>query len=73
MLEAARVLHEHVDAGGQIDEHPERRPEFVHCEFHYDLRVEIGGRRIYFETILLCDDPADPDDPVIEVVSVHCV
>jgi hypothetical protein len=68
-----RVLFEFVDQGGVIDEQPERRSEYTHYEFHYDLRVRIGGRAIYFETVLMCDDPNDPDDPIIIVVSVHDV
>ncbi len=69
----ARVLCEHVENGGQVDEQKETRAEYSHYEFHFDLRVMVDERRIYFETILLCDDPDDPDDPVIEVVSVHDV
>jgi hypothetical protein len=68
-----RLLFEFVDQGGVIDEQPERRSEYTQYEFHYDLRVRIGGRAIYFETVLMCDDPDDPDDPIIIVVSVHDV
>jgi hypothetical protein len=35
--------------------------------------VQISGRLIYFETVLLCEDASDPDDPQIEVVNVHDV
>jgi hypothetical protein len=73
LREIAHGLHAHVEAGGAIDEQKERRAEYVSYEFHYDLRVNFGGRRIYFETIMLCDDADDPDDPQIEVVSVHDV
>jgi hypothetical protein len=68
-----RELHDFVDQGGVIDEQVERRPEYLHYQFHFDLRVTIGHRRVYFETVLICDDPADPDDPLIIVVSVHDV
>jgi hypothetical protein len=68
-----RMLTEHVQNGGRIQEVREAREEYVHNEFHYDLRIEIDNRRIYFETILLCDDPDDPDSPRIEVVNVHDV
>jgi hypothetical protein len=68
-----RLLHDFVDQGGEIDEQVERRPEYTHYEFHYDLRVPIGGRRIFFETVLMCDAAAHPDDPQIIVVSVHDV
>jgi hypothetical protein len=39
-------LYRHVEDGGEIDEQKERRPEYAHHEFHYDLRVKIGDRRI---------------------------
>lgn len=71
--EIRRLLHEFVVNGGAgvIDEQPETRREYVSYEFHYDLRVHIDNRLIYFESILLCDDPNDPDDPRIVVVSIH--
>src|SRR5581483_3977448 len=62
-----RELHAYVQNGGRIDEQVETRPEYTSDEFHYDLRVLIGGRHLYFETVLLCDDPDDPDDPMIVV------
>jgi hypothetical protein len=47
-------------------------PEYAHNEFHYDLRMCIGGRRLYFETVLkVVKDASDPDDPIIIVVNVH--
>jgi len=57
-----------VTAGGEIDQIRERRPEWSEYRFHYDLRLEIGGRLLYIETILVADDP---DDPTIHVVSIH--
>ena len=76
-LEIAGELYRYVEAGGEIDEQVEKRKlELAHDyaqEFRYDLRVPIGRRRIYFETILLCDDADDPDDPTIVVVNVHDV
>lgn len=71
LLEIAHELHRYVEAGGKVDEQKERRPDYVSYEYHFDLRVEIGGRLVYFETILLAEDPDDPDDPVIQIVSVH--
>ena len=58
-----RELYQFVENGGEIDEQVERRPEYTHYEFHYDLRVDLGGRQVYFETVLECKDPSDPDDP----------
>jgi hypothetical protein len=73
LLDIARELHRYVEEGGEIDEQKERRPEYLHYEFHYDLRVKIDDRHVYFETVLLCEDADDPDDPMIVVVSVHDV
>jgi hypothetical protein len=66
-----KLLFEYVDGGGVIDEQVESRPEYVSYEFHFDLRVKIDDRLLYFETILICKKPNDPDDPRIEVVNVH--
>lgn len=73
LREIKRLLNGHVAGGGRIDEQVEKRPEYVSHGFHYDLRVKIGDRSVYFETVLSCQDPNDPDDPFIRVVSVHDV
>jgi hypothetical protein len=57
-----------VAGGGEIDEVRETRPEWSGHRCHYDFRVEIGGRFLYIETILVEDDL---DDPTIHVVSIH--
>jgi hypothetical protein len=36
--------------------------------YHYDFRLMIAGRNIYIETILQDDDP---NDPTLEIVSIH--
>ena len=64
----AEEMDKFIRSGGGIDQVPERRPEWNGCEFHYDLRLTVGGRRLYVETLLLDDDP---DDPTIYVVSIH--
>ncbi|HEX7379901.1 MAG TPA: hypothetical protein VF278_22450 [Pirellulales bacterium] len=69
--EVARLMHEYVCAGGNIDEVPETRAEWSHHDFHYDFRIEVEGKRLYIETRLYFDDPDDPDDPWIHVVNVH--
>jgi hypothetical protein len=66
--ELARLMCEHVEAGGEIDQVPERRPEWNDHDFHYDLRFPIAGRLRYLETLLL---DKDPEDPTIYVVSIH--
>jgi hypothetical protein len=62
------LMHDHVAGGGRIHQVVERRPEYVAYRFHYDLRLPIGGRRIYIETVLIEDDEPDP---TIRVVSIH--
>lgn len=42
----AKLMWQHVEAGGEIDQVREQRPEFAGCfEFHYDLRFAIW--RVY--------------------------
>jgi hypothetical protein len=55
-------------AGGEIDQVPETRPQWSEHRFHYDFRMDIGGRLLYIETILVEDDP---DDATLHVVSIH--
>lgn len=54
--------------GGEIDQVRETRPQWSEHRFHYDFRLEIGGRLLYIETILVEDEP---DDSTIHVVSIH--
>ena len=65
------LMHDHVMSGGTIDQVPETRPEWRHHEYHYDLRMDIGGRRVCLEPRLEFDDPTNPDDPVILVANIH--
>jgi hypothetical protein len=55
----------------RVDEQRETRPKWQEHEFHYDLRVRIDSRLVYFETRLICRDLNDPDDPLIQVVNAH--
>ncbi len=68
----AEILWKYVQSGGKIDEVIETRKldvdDHLIRPYHYDMRVLIGRRLVYFETVLDDDDPADP---VIWVVSVH--
>ena len=68
LRDLARLMWEHIEMGNPIYQVPERRAEWNMYDFHYDFRFRVNGRRIYIETILLDDDP---DDPTIQVVSVH--
>jgi hypothetical protein len=54
--------------GGEIDQIREMRSEWSAHRFHYDFRMEIDGRMLYIETLLVEDDP---EDPTIHVVSIH--
>ena len=64
----AEEMFHHFDAGGQIDQILETRPEWSDYRYHYDFRIQIGGRLIYIEALLVEDDP---DDPNVHVVSIH--
>jgi hypothetical protein len=61
-------MFRHFQAGGDIDQTRETRPEWSQQRYHYDFRLEIGGRLVYIETVLVEDDP---HDPTIHVVSIH--
>ena len=53
LRDVARLMHEFVAGGGEIDEVAETRPEWAGLhEFHYDLRFPIAGRTVYIETRL---------------------
>jgi hypothetical protein len=71
VMEICRMLHAYVEGGGAIDEQVEHRAEYAHYKYHYDLRVPIAGRRVYFETVLEFDDADDEDDLTIVVVNIH--
>jgi hypothetical protein len=64
----AKLMHQHVQAGGAIDQVRERRHEYSDRDFHYDFRLSWTGRAIYIETVLVDDDPKDP---TIHIVSIH--
>ena len=71
--DVARLMNDFVNGStpGVIDEQKETRPEWSEHEYHYDLRFEIAGRRLYIESRLFYDDPDDPGDPIIYVVNIH--
>lgn len=66
-----RLLWEHVQAGGTVDEVRETREEYRGTyDFHYDFRLALSdGRRLYVETVL--EMGREPDDSMIIVVSIH--
>jgi hypothetical protein len=68
LKDVARAMNDFCLSGGVIDQVPERRPEWTDRPYHYDFRIELSGRKIYIETILLDDDPTDP---TIRIVSIH--
>ncbi|MEO8494170.1 MAG: hypothetical protein ABI614_03805 [Planctomycetota bacterium] len=71
LKEIGRLMHEYVEAGGEIDEVPETRPEWSDYEFHYDLRFTIQDTRVYIESRLNYQLPLVPDESSILVVSIH--
>jgi hypothetical protein len=66
----AKLMHDHLQAGGWPDQVRERRPEYNDRDYHYDFRLPIPGQQrvVYIETILVDDDPSDP---TIHIVSMH--
>ncbi len=66
----AKAMYEFLQEGGVIDQVKENRPEWNMWPYHYDFRLSLAGRNIYIETILQDDDP---NDPTIEIVSIHDV
>jgi hypothetical protein len=65
-------MHDHVAAGGEIDEIRETRPEWSdEFEYHYDLRFFVRGKPVYIETRLCFKPPLVPDEPFILLVNVH--
>ena len=70
--ELGRLIAEFVSGGGEVDEVRETRKEWQDdYEFHYDLRFEIQGKRVYIETRLLFSPPFKPDNSSILVVNIH--
>ena len=68
LKDVAEAMNDHFQRGDVIDQQPETRPEWSLWPFHYDFRLQLGGRDIYIETILQDDDPRDP---TIHIVSIH--
>lgn len=66
----SRLMWDYVRVGGEIDEVPERRPEWSEHEFHHDLRLQIAERAVYIETRLLMNE-RDIADSTINVVNIH--
>jgi len=66
--EIAKLMHEYVEAGGEIDQVRERRSDWEDSnQFHFDFRPSLGGRRLYIETTLRMTSTG----PVVRVVSIH--
>lgn len=64
----AQAMLDYVDAGGEIDQTRETRPEYSsQFEFHYDFRFRIDGIDIYIETVLV----ETKTGPEIIIVSFH--
>jgi hypothetical protein len=63
----AKLVHDHVAAGGEIDQVRERRPEYNDRDYHYDFRLPWAGWLLYIETVLVDDDPSDPTIHVVRI------
>ena len=68
MQTVSRMMLEHVEAEGEIDQVVERR-EFWRDrhEFHFDFRFSIAGRKVYIETVLNVTSTG----PTVTVVNMH--
>lgn len=63
-----RLMFEHVENGGQIDQVVERREIWrARHEFHYDFRIRVGNRKTYIETVLSVTSTG----PTVTIVSMH--
>jgi hypothetical protein len=72
LREVGRLMYEYVNAGGEIDEVPETRPEWSDLyEFHHDLRLTIHDKPVYIETRLHYRVPVVTDESWILVVNIH--
>jgi hypothetical protein len=71
LKEIGRLMHEYVEARGEIDEVRETRPEWSEYEFHYDLRFTIQDQPIYIESRLEHQVPFLSDNSTILVVNIH--
>ena len=69
--EIGRLMHEYVEAGGEIDEVAETRPEWLDHDYHYDLRLTIQDKPVYIETRLVYQPPFQRDRSSILVVNIH--
>ncbi len=64
----AKLLHEHLKAGREIDQVRERRERYRdRYEFHFDFRLTIDERRVYLETVL----DESRTGPTITIVNMH--
>lgn len=64
----ARLMHDHVQAGGDIDQIRETRPDWNDRDYHFDFRLCWAGRPLYIETVLVDDNPRNP---FLFIVSLH--
>jgi hypothetical protein len=72
LKEIGRLMFEHVNDGGEIDEVVETRPEWSGAyEFHHDVRLTIQKRQVYIETRLHYRLPVVADESWVLVVNVH--
>jgi hypothetical protein len=63
-----KIMYDYVaNRNGEVDRTDEPRSEYKHFGPHYDLRIPIEHRKIYFETRLVSDDPEDPQILVVRV------
>jgi hypothetical protein len=64
----AKLMYDHVQAGGKPKRVREQRPNWDHYDYHYDFYLTWQGSRIYVESRLLDDNP---NYSTIDIVNIH--
>ncbi len=61
-------MYQHVESGAKINQAKESRELWLEQDFHFDFVIELEGREVYVETIIVSDEPGDCE---LQVVNVH--
>lgn len=64
----AILMHEHVEAGGRINQVKEIREMWLDYGYHFDFVLQVDDQEVYVEAVIVNDDPEDCE---IQVVNIH--